>query len=79
MGDRMNEIRINGHTLKSGMEVTLPKSTGRRQGRYRFDWAETDAKGNVILNVYGPLGARGGTPHYRLAAVSVVKKVHTAV
>lgn len=76
MGERLQEVQINGHHVTSGMEVTLEKSPGRRQGRYRFDWAEIDGKGNTILSVYGPLRARGGTPHYRLAAASAVKTVH---
>jgi hypothetical protein len=74
MGERLQEVTINGRTVVSGQQLTLVKSPGRRQGRYRFDWAELDAKGNTILSVYGPL--RGGNPHYRLAAVSAVKTVH---
>ena len=76
MGERLNEITINGRTVVPGMEVTLVKSVGRRQGRYRFDWAEYDGNGNLILSVYGPVRARGAIPHYRLAAVSAVKTVH---
>lgn len=75
--ERLQEVTVNGRMVRSGMEVTLIKSVGRRQGRYRFDWAEFDGKGNLILNVYGPLRARGGTPHYRLAAASAVKTVHS--
>lgn len=76
MGERLQEVQIHGHTVTPGMELTLEKSPGRRQGRYRFDWAETDRSGNVILNVFGPLRGRGATPHYRLAAASAVKTVH---
>jgi hypothetical protein len=76
MGDRLSEISINGRTLTTGMEVTLERSPGRRQGRYRFDWAELDRNGNPILNVYGPLRARGAIPHYRLAGVGAVRTVH---
>lgn len=77
MGERLDQVTINGRQLTSGMEITLTKSVGRRQGRYRFDWADHDTNGNLILNVYGPLRSRGGTPHYRLAAVSAVKTVHS--
>lgn len=76
MGERLTEVIINGRKLTTGMEVTLPKSAGRRKGRYRFDWADTDGTGKVILNVYGPLRART-TPHYRLAAASSVETVHS--
>lgn len=75
MGERLEEISVNGRKLHSGMEVTLPKSVGRKAGRYRFDWAERDSSGNLILNVYGPLRAHA-IPHYRLAAASLVKTVH---
>lgn len=77
MGERLEQVTINGRQLSSGMEVTLVKSVGRRQGRYRFDWAEHDTKGNMILNVYGPLRSRGAIPHYRLAAISAVQTVHS--
>lgn len=58
------------------MEVTLPKTPGRRKGRYRFDWAELDGNGNTIISVYGPIRARGAIPHYRLANVTAVQTVH---
>jgi hypothetical protein len=75
MGERLDELTVNGRHLVSGQEVTLEKSPGRRKGRYRFDFAETDASGNTILNVYGPLRARV-IPHYRLANVKAVLTVH---
>jgi hypothetical protein len=76
MGERLEQVTINGRQLNSGMEVTLVKSVGRRKGRYRFDWAEHDTKGNMILNVFGPLRSRS-LPHYRLAAISAVETVHS--
>lgn len=77
MPERLDEITINGHTVTPGMEITLEKSAGRRKGRYRFDWAETDNQGNLILSVYGPLRTRTSTPHYRLAHIDAVMTVHT--
>lgn len=77
MGERHETITVNGRTLTTGMEVTLPKTPGRRRGRYRFDWAETDSNGNTILSVYGPVRSRAGTPHYRLANITAVETVHS--
>lgn len=75
MGERLTEVTIKDQVVQRGWEVTLDKSPGRRKGRYQFEWAELDRKGNVILSVYGPLHARV-SPHYRLAAVSCVLAVH---
>jgi hypothetical protein len=76
VGERLEEVSVNGRTLAAGMEITLPKTPGRRRGRYRFDWAEQDTNGNIILSVYGPMRSRAGTPHYRLANISAVEIVH---
>lgn len=73
MGERFSETTVNGRKLITGMEVSLPRSPGRRAGRYRFDWAE-DGLNDTILSVYGPI--RGANPHYRLVNASVVKTVH---
>ena len=77
MGTRVQEVDICGQRLVTGMEVSLPKSPGRRAGKYRFDWAETADNGDMVLTVFGPLRSRA-TPHYRLAAASIVKIVHAA-
>jgi len=77
MTERLTEITINGTTVTPGMELKLTKSPGRKEGFYRFDYAETTRDGDVILNVYGPVRARGkATPHFRLVNVNAVKAVH---
>ena len=76
MGERMDTVEVLGQQVKSGDELTLKKSPGRRQGKYRFDWADYDGLGNLILNVYGPLNSRAAIPHYRVAGVGAVLKVH---
>lgn len=77
MRERIQEVSINGRKLTSGMEISLPRTAGRRAGRYRFDWAEVTDDGSTILSVYGPIRAKGAIPHYRLANAAVVKTVHS--
>ena len=70
----VDEVTVNGKTLRKGQELTLNKGTNRPAGRYRFEYAEHSTLGQTLLFVYGPI--RRTNQRQRMISPEVIRTIH---
>lgn len=70
----LHEVKVNGHRLLRGMEVTIDGGTRHNDRRYRFEYAEQLKTGETMFYFFGP--TRGKKQRYRSVRGSMIKTVH---
>lgn len=71
----LHEIQINGRWVAKGMEVSVSPATNRPSGRYRFEYAQTTASGDLEIVIFGP--TRRVNQRHRVVRASAIRTVHS--
>ena len=68
------EVSANRRTLVKGMEVSVLGGVNRPAGRYKFQYAEYDSRGTLLIYIYGPV--RRSHQRQRMIRAEHIKTVH---